>query len=269
MRGTMRSDDVQMGRHRMADPSPFLLEGGSTGVLLVHGFTGSPAEMRLLGKHLWRQGYTVRAPLLPGHRTTVSEMNRCRWQDWAVAADNALQDLRKRCDTVFVAGLSMGSLLTLYLAAQHSDLPGIVLYAPAVWLNNASIYVTPLAKYLIDTRPKSGKSDLTDPLAESRIWSYDHEPVDAAHELLKLILRVRRMLPKVTCPLLTVHSTGDSRIHPQSAQRTCKRVRSTDCQIVTLTNSGHCLTVDSEWEYVAGLTAEFVRCHSPFKSPQG
>lgn len=270
MQDTMRRNDTCPDQQPgLADPTPFLLEGGATGVLLIHGFTGSPAEMRLLGEHLWKQGYAVSAPLLPGHGTTVTEMNRCHWQDWTAAAENALQDLQERCDTVFVAGLSMGSLLTLYLAAQHKNLPGIVLYAPAVWLSNASIYVTPLAKYLIATRPKSGKSDLTDPSAKSRIWSYDQEPVGAASELLRLILRVRRMLPQITCPLLIVHSTGDSRIHPQSAQRTCKRVHSTDCQIVTLENSGHCLTVDSEWRTVAELTTEFVCRHSLTVSSKG
>jgi carboxylesterase len=250
-----------MTRHPHLDPSPFLLEGGPLGVLLIHGFTGSPPEMRLVGDYLHRRGFTVSGPLLPGHGTTVEDMNRCQWTDWTGHAERALTSLQDRCEMVFVGGLSMGSLLTLYLAAHHPELPGVIIYSPAGWPADRLIYLTPVLKHLIRKKPKSGDSDLTDPEADLRLWSYEENPVFAAHELLKLIRQVRRLLPQVTCPLLIIHGTLDQAIHPNSARHTYERVGSTDKELVTLRNSGHCITVDSEWKFVAEKTYEFIQTH--------
>ncbi|HEC35537.1 MAG TPA: alpha/beta fold hydrolase [Anaerolineae bacterium] len=252
-----------MTRHSHLDPSPFFLEGGPVGVLLIHGFTGSPPEMRLIGDYLHQQGLTVSGPLLPGHGTTVEEMNRCRWSDWSGHVEQALADLQVCCETVFVGGLSMGSLLALYLAAHHAGLGGAILYSPAVLVADRLIYLTPLLKYVVRKKPKSGDSDLTDPKADLRLWSYEENPVFAAHELLKLLLRIRRLLPRVTCPLLIIHSTLDQAIHPNSALTTYERVGSLDKELVTLHNSGHCITVDSEWETVAEKTYCFILDHLP------
>jgi carboxylesterase len=239
-----------MTRHAHLDPSAFHLEGGATGVLLIHGFTGSAVEMRLVGDYLHQRGLTVSAPLLPGHGTSVEQMNRCRWRDWTDHVDRALADLRSHCQTVFVAGLSMGSLLTLYLAAQH-DLPGAILYSPAVKPANRLLVLAPLLKHAIPSVAKSGESD------------YTENPAYAAHELLKLIRRVRRLLPRVTCPLLIIHSTGDETIAPDSAQVTYSRAGSPDKELVTLHNSGHVITVDSEWQTVAERTYAFIQAHLP------
>lgn len=250
-----------MTRHPHLDPSPFLLEGGPVGMLLIHGFTGSPPEMRLVGEYLHQRGLTVYAPLLPGHGTTVEDMNRCRWTDWTGHVEKALADLRARCETVFVGGLSMGSVLTLYLAAHHPELPGAVAYSPAILVADRLIYLTPVLKYFISRRPKSPDKDLTDPEADLRLWSYEENPVPAAHELLKLLLRVRRLLPRITCPLLVIYSTLDQVIHPRSGPYTYERAGSRDKELVTLHNSGHCITVDSEWEFVAEKTYQFIQSH--------
>ncbi len=251
-----------MTRHSKLDPAPFYLRGGPTGVLLVHGFTGAPPEMRLIAGYLHNRGLAVSGPLLPGHGTTVEEMNQCQWCDWTGHVEGALAELQTHCQTVYVGGLSMGALLTLYLAAHHPELQGAIVYSPAVQVANRLIYLTPILKYVIPKRLKSApNSDLTDPQAKLRLWHYDHDPACASHELLKLIYRVRKLLPRVTCPLLIVHSTRDPTIHPDSAAYTYRRAGSTDKELVTLHNSGHCLTVDSEWEYVADKTYQFVRAH--------
>ncbi|MBN1178964.1 MAG: alpha/beta fold hydrolase [Anaerolineae bacterium] len=248
---------------RNADPSPFFFEGGSVGALLIHGFTGSPAEMRMVGGYLHQHGLTVSGPLLPGHGTSLEEMNRCRWGDWTAHAERALAELRARCETVYVGGLSMGSLLTLYLAAHHPDLPGIVVYSPAVKIANWMINLTPVMRHFVATWGASdeGETDLTDPEALQRLWHYEASPVPAAHELLKLTRKVRRLLPRVICPALVIHSTLDRSIHPDSARYTYKAIGSRDKELVTLHHSGHCLTVDSEWEAVAEKTLAFIQAH--------
>jgi len=251
-----------MTQHAHLDPSAFFLPGGPTGVLLIHGFTGSPPEVRLVGDYLHQRGYTVSGPLLPGHGTNVDDMNRRQWTEWTGCVEKALADLQSRCETVFVGGLSMGSILTLYLAAHHPELPGIVVYSPAMWPANRLVYLTPIVKYLIPKQQQSSLKDLTDPEADSRLWSYEENPVFAAHELLKLVRQVRRALPRVAQPLLVIYSTLDSAIHPDSARRTYERAGSADKELVTLYNSGHCLTVDSEWESVAEKTYEFIQAHS-------
>ena len=250
----MKSDQVE--------PKPFFFEGGPIGVLLIHGYTGSPPEMRLVGEYLHDRGCTVHGPLLPGHGTTPEEMNRCRWQDWTGAVEEALINLRADCEHVFVGGLSMGSLLTLHLAAHHRHLPGAICYSPAVKMADWRIYLARVLKPLFPTFPKSPKSDCTGPEVRDRLWSYDVNPVSAADELLRLSWRVRELLPQVSCPLLVIHSTGDPAIRPDSAPYTVERAGSEDKELVTLHESGHCITIDVEWEDVAEKTHRFIASHS-------
>ncbi len=250
-----------MTQHAHLNPSAFFLEGGPVGVLLIHGFTGSPPEMRLVGDYLCQRGYTVSGPLLPGHGSSVDDMNRRKWTEWTGCVEQALADLQARCKTVFVGGLSMGAVLTLYLAARHPKLPGIVTYSPAMWPANRLVYLTPVLKYLLPKQRQSSDKDLTDPEADLHLWSYEENPVFAAHELLKLVRHTQRALPRIVQPLLVIHSTLDSAIHPDSARRTYERVSSTDKELVTLRNSGHCITVDSEWKSVAKKTLKFIQTH--------
>jgi carboxylesterase len=250
-----------MTRHPHPDPSPFYLSGGPTGVLLIHGYTGAPPEMRLVGDSLHQRGLTVSGPLLPGHGTTPDDMNAQQWTAWTAHVQATLAELQARCETVFVGGLSMGALLTLCLAAHYPELPGIILYSPALRPANWRIHLTPLIKYVIPLKAKSGGSDLTDPEADLRLWSYEVDPLFAAHQLLKLIRQVRRLLPQVTCPALVLYSTLDQAIHPSSAPQTYERIGATDKELVTLHHSGHCITVDSEWQEVAQRTYAFICDH--------
>lgn len=243
------------------DLSPFFFEGGPVGALLIHGFTGSPPEMRLAGEYLHQRGLTVSGPLLPGHATTVEDLNGRLWTEWTDCVEKALAELQARCGTVFVGGLSMGSLLTLYLAAQHPDLAGAVLYSPPTLVANRLSQLAPVLKYFMRQVPK-GEDDVTDPAALERKWSYDSWPAAGVHELLKLTREVKRLLPQVRIPVLIIYSTGDQTIHPRSAGYTYQQIGATDKQLVTLHNSGHMLTVDSEWEFVAERTYQFILEHS-------
>jgi carboxylesterase len=254
-----------MTRRPHLDPSSFDLPGGPLGVLLLHGYTGAPPEMRLLGEYLNARGMTVSAPLLPGHGTSVDDMNRCRWRDWTGCAEQALVELRSRCSLVFVGGLSMGTLLTLYLAAHYPDLPGAMLYSPALKVADRRLALTPLARYFVRSLPKGANADqdLTSPTAQQYLWSYEENPVAAAAELLALRRVVQHSLPAIACPLLIVHSTLDSAIHPDSAQAVYDGVSTPAAHktLLTLHNSGHVLLVDSEWEAVAEQTARFIFAH--------
>jgi carboxylesterase len=247
------------------DPSPFFLEGGPVGVLLIHGFTGSPPEMRLLGDYLHQYGFTISGPCLPGHGTSVEDLNQRKWNEWANHVDRALVDLQARCQPVFVGGLSLGALLTFYLAAHHSEVAGAMAYSPAIMISDRRSHLVPVLKYVIRQLPKP-EDDLTDPQARLRLWSYDMYPIPASHEVTKFIKQVKRLLPRVNCPLLIIYSTEDQTIHPNSAQFTYERVGSPDKELVRLHNSGHVVTVDREWETVAEKTHQFILDHLPAAS---
>ena len=242
------------------DPSPFLLAGGPVAALLIHGFTGSPSEMRLLGDHLNRYGLTVSAPLLPGHGTKVEKLNQKRWRDWLDHVVQTYEELASRCELVFVGGESLGSLLTLQLVSREQRVAGAILLSPAIKVTNPLRHLVPLLKYVL---PKVAKSEdfFIDPTAKERLWAYDYTPTSAAHEVLKLIRETKRLLAQVKCPVLVMHSTKDPEIDPASARYVYDRINSTDKQIIFLHNSGHVLALDSEWKTVAENTYQFIYEH--------
>lgn len=240
-------------------PSELHIKCGSTGVLLIHGFTGSAAEMSRIGNHFSQQGLTVLSLLLPGHGTTPEVLNTKGWHDWVKHSTEALDRLGSECHTVFVAGLSLGALLAMYLAANHSSIRGVVAYSPPVPLAHPRSYLFPL-KYVIGTLPKP-KDYFADADAEAQMWNYEVAPLRAYYELLKFIRITRKELNKVGCPILVVHSTKDSVIHAKSAKNVLDGVGSIDKELLTLEEGGHVVTMDVEWERVAEKTLDFIRRH--------
>ena len=249
-------------------PEPFFLAGGPQAALLVHGFTGSPPEMRLIGDYLHARGMTVHAPLLPGHGTDPADLNRRRWTEFADRVEQAYSELQARSEQVVLAGLSMGALLALYHVARHPEVPAAVVYSPALRLRNPLSMLLPLLKHVAPFWAKP-KDTVTDPEAAKRLWSYPTAPTGAGHERLKLQRQVWRDLPNVACPLLIVHSVLDDQIHPDCARWLTDRVGSQDTELLLLHNSGHALTVDSEWELVAERTFAFIQARLGPRRPGG
>jgi carboxylesterase len=228
------------------------------GILLIHGFTGSPAELRPLGHYLHERGLTVAAPLLPGHGATPAALNRQHRQDWIACVEQALADLQRQGKRIFIAGLSLGALLTLMLASRQHNLAGIITYSPAIIVNDPRAYFVAILKYLTPTLAKP-PDYFADPAAQNSMWSYPVYPAAAAHEAMKLIGEVKRVLPRVTCPLLVIYSRGDPTIHPQSAQLVYDQVGSSDKTVIALERSGHIITVDCEWQQMAEASYRFIR----------
>jgi len=239
------------------DPSDFFLKKGPVGVLLIHGFTGAPPEMRLIGEYLYDSGFTVSCPLLPGHGTRAVDMNKYTWMDWTARVEKALDQLISQCERLFIGGLSLGSLIALYLAAHRTDLSGLILYSPAIQLTSKLIYFSPIFKHVISTFKKDRPRD-DDPTAIRKNWSYDENPIAAAHELLKFIKTVKTLLPKMSYPVLMIQSTQDPTVRQSSSRFIFDRIKSVDKEIFMLHQSGHCLTIDEEWETVAEKTHQFI-----------
>lgn len=243
------------------DLSPFFFPGGPVGCLLVHGFSGSPPEMRPLGEFLARKGLTVLGVRLAGHGTSLQDMAKTTWRDWVASAEEGLQELQERCPTVFAAGLSMGGLIVLHLAAHHL-LDGIIAMAAPAYIADWRFPLLPLAQYFVRWVTPPIESDLTDPEAEERIFSYGVFPTRCLVSLGKLIRLVRRELPQVNSPVLIMQGEKDRHIPQESAQIFFEGLRMEDKGIVWWPNSGHCITVDSEREAVWTRAYEFIAQHS-------
>ncbi|HTJ68009.1 MAG TPA: alpha/beta fold hydrolase [Actinospica sp.] len=228
------------------------------GVLLCHGFTGSPQSMRPWGEYLAARHpeYAIDLPLLPGHARPWQELQRTRWTDWYGRVERALLDLRARCDQVFVMGLSMGGGIALRLAQQHAaDVAGLVLVNPSVTRNKPAEALLPLLSKVIPSVPAIA-SDIKRPGIKE--LGTDRTPLKAAHSLSRFWGIVAADLPKVTAPLLVLHSAEDHVVHPRNSALVLAKAGSTDKQEVVLRESFHVATLDHDAELIFANSAEFV-----------
>ncbi|MFD1826567.1 MULTISPECIES: alpha/beta hydrolase [Mumia] len=244
---------------------PLALDSGRTGVLLCHGFTGSPASMTPWARHLASQGFTVRVPRLPGHGTTWQELNRTRWEDWYADVDRALDDLRSRCDHVAVAGLSMGGALALRLAEQRpSDVDAIVLVNPAVNLVDRRLAALPVLRHVVPSLPGIGNDIKKAGVDES---GYDRTPLHALWSQTRLWADVRANLHRVMQPLLLFRSVDDHVLDPSSARIVLAGVSSAVAVEVVLEDSYHVATLDHDADRIWQESAAFIARHTS-PSPQ-
>jgi carboxylesterase len=247
-------EHLDPGAYAADQPASVAQSGQRVGALLIHGYTGSVAETRPMGEYLAARGLAIRCPLLPGHGTTPEDMNHVRWQEWVTEVETALKDLQRGCDTVFVGGLSMGSLLTLWLGAQHAEISGLITMAPAVRVQNRLLPLSLLLRHVLTYNPfeSIGDDDLGDPAAADRIWCYDKTPLWGAGELFLLQRKVVRALPGIRQPMLIIQGRRDPMVHPQAAQILYDTIGSTDKRVIWLENSGHNVLADGErksvWE---------------------
>jgi carboxylesterase len=239
---------------------PFRADGDRTGILLSHGFTGSPASMTPWARHLAALGHTVRVPRLPGHGTTWQDMNRTRWTDWYRELDIALTELRSTCDRVVVAGLSMGGCLALRLA-QHrgSDVDALVLVNPAVNVKRFDVKLVPALQWIVPSMPGIG-NDIKRPDQDE--IGYSRTPLKALASQLSMWKEVRADLTNVTQPLLLFRSADDHVVDETSASIILDGVSSTVKESVPLTNSFHVATLDFDAPLIFERSADFIAEHA-------
>jgi len=243
------------------DLNPFFFEGGPVGCLLVHGFSGSPPEMRPMGEFLAAKGLTVRGVRLAGHGTSPEDMARTTWRDWVASAEAGLRELEARCEQVFVAGLSMGGLITLDLAA-HYPVDGIVVMAAPAYVADWRFRLLPLAQHFIRWFTPDIESDLTDPEANKLLSAYPVLPIPCLVSLKQLTRLVRQELPQLKVPALIMQGEKDHHVPVDSAQIIFEELGAAEKELIWWSNSGHCITVDSEREAVWARAYEFIVKHS-------
>lgn len=238
-------------------PVDILFPGArDTAVLLLHGLTGTPLEMRTLGEALAEDGYTVHIPLLPGRGTCPDDMDGLCWEDWMQAAVRAYDTLASEHRRVVLGGLSAGGTMTLDLALRRKP-AALLLYAAVVTIAHRGAY---LARYVwrVVRRWPSPPSDMYEP--NDALQCYDPAPVRAMSELIYGIGRVRGRLGAITAPALVAHAVQDKFVPVSSADEIARGLGG-PVEKVMIDGSGHALTCDAKRREVAELSRDFLRRH--------
>ncbi len=241
----------------LPDAEPFAADGGPVGVVVSHGFTGTPASVRDWARAFADAGFTVRLPLLPGHGATWRETNRSRWPQWYDAIENAYQEVAARCDTVFAAGLSMGGTLVTRLAERHPEaIAGLVLVNPAYSTTRIDAKFVPYISWAVRSRPSIG-GDIKKPGVEEP--ADDRTPVVAFGSLQKLWKVTRADLASVRAPILLYRSRVDHVVDPSSARVLAAGAVNTTIREVILEDSYHVATLDHDAPAIFEGSVRFVR----------
>ncbi len=239
----------------MAPPIDILLPGRrETAVLLLHGLTGTPLEMQVLGQRLAEEGYTVHVPLLPGRGTRPDDMDGLCWEDWIGAALKAYDVLASAHRRVVVGGLSAGGTMALDVALRR-DPSALLLYAAVLSISYRGAYLAPYVWRLIRRWP-APPCDMVEP--NEMLRCYDPAPVRAMSELIAGISRVRPRLREIRAPAFIAHSVRDHFVPLSSAQEIAAGLGG-PVETLYLDGTGHAITADAKRREVADASATFVR----------
>ena len=227
-----------------ADAVPYYGGSSRTGVLLVHGFTGSPRSMRAWAEHLEADGFQVALPRLPGHGTSWQELALTEWPDSYACVEREFARLKQSCDQVFVCGLSMGGTLALLLAERQGEqVAGLVLVNAVVTSTDRRALALPVLRLLLPTLAGIA-NDVAKPGVQE--GGYDRTPLRAAYSMTKMWREVREHLALVTQPLLVFRSVVDHVVDPSSGRVILGSVGSSDVREQLLSRSYHVATMDYE-----------------------
>ncbi len=236
------------------DGEAFVWKAGPIGIFLLHGYTATPAEIRYLAKIFHENGYTVAAPLLPGHGTRPEDLNRVHWQDWVRAGEEVLAKLFDTCEQVFVGGESMGGLLALYLASLEPHVAGILLYAPAIRTPMSTIDLIKL--YVSAPFVTQIERESLDCATE---WQgYPGLPLKGVIRLLRFQDATLKRLSLIHQPVLIIQGRYDKTVAPEVGEIILNGVSSDVKEHHWMEKSSHTIALDVEREQVARLSLRFM-----------
>jgi carboxylesterase len=247
----------------MRSAEPFFFPGDRIGCLMVHGFTGTPREMRSLGQHLSSSGHTVLGIRLPGHATQPEDMIRGRWQDWFASLEDGWHLLASCADQIFVVGLSLGGILALQFSASFPVAGAVAMATPHHLPKDWRIPIIKPLSRIMRFRQK-GPSDWFDLVAYGEHTTYSVEPVRALAELRDVIREMQLVLPKVKVPVLLIYSSKDRTVKPEDghAERIYSALGSQEKQLFWVDNCRHVITLDAGKEMVFQAVSSFVNQYS-------
>lgn len=249
--------------HHNSQIDPIYKRGkADAAALLIHGFTGTPDCLRPLANHLHYLGFTVMAPLLAGHGTTREALAKTTWQDWYETVQTTFLELQEKHGHVYVAGLSLGALLTLKLAEDYPQaLDAIACLSTPLYLNRWVNAFLPLVVHTpirhVYQYQRKVDVDVKDPLAKKNFWNITEMPIRCIHSLTQLQKITRGNLAKIAAPTLLIHSRYDSTAPYDSMGIISNNISARVTETVTLENSFHLITLDYEKTLVSQKVGQF------------
>jgi carboxylesterase len=241
---------------------PFYFPGGQIGCVLIHGFTGTPKEMRELGEYLNKKGFTVLGIRLVGHAIQPDDMIRTRWQDWIASVEDGFNYLQDSCEKVFLVGLSMGGILSL-VCGSYLPVRGIAaMSTPFSLPDDWRLRVAKLLSVIVPWIDK-GKPDTKDKKSIETHLDYPRYPTRSIAELNKLTEKLHQSLENIAQPVLLINSKSDRTVHLNHAEKIESLLSNSACvERVTLDSSGHVITEDIEKETVFNAVFNFLKKNS-------
>ena len=206
-------------RHLVNQPFYFKGTNGKA-VLLIHGWTSTPYEVRRLGKYLNENGYTVYAPQLKGHGTVPKDLEKVRWTDWVADLEKAYAFLLQKENKIYLAGTSIGANLAAILAAQKKDIAGIILMAMPyrIKLEVSALLLAKFLKIFKSYNKKRYPPTFGVSTTITRLISYQTYPIQSALEVQDLIEKSREALPKLSQPCFVIQSAQDHVVQKDSLE---------------------------------------------------
>jgi carboxylesterase len=239
---------------------PFYFPGSEIGCLLIHGFTGAPAEMRPFGEFLAAKGYSVLGVRLAGHGTKIEDMNRVTWEDWSNSVLDGWHLLSPNTSRIFIIGLSMGAVLALYHASFFPVAGLVSLSAPYEMESDPRLKILPVLSRIVPFVPK-GETDWQDPHADEDHFSYEMYPTKSVIQFTRLLGSMRTSLPAITAPTLMVHARKDQGVPFHNMDKIARSLGTPENKIrkLALENSGHVVTRDMDKDLVFNATHQFIQ----------
>ena len=241
---------------------PFLFPGNTIACLLIHGFTGTPIEVRPIGEYLSKCGYTVLGIRLAGHATRVSDMARMHWRDWLASVEDGINLLRMQAEKVFMIGFSMGGILSLIAASRYQVSGAVALSAPDTLgddrENDWRIKILPLIKWIQPEIKKENKPQDDDEGYLDHI-SYPVYSTRSIIELLKLQDEMRTCLPKIKVPVLLMTSKRDRTATVDSMHRIFELLTTAQKEMHFLEKSNHLIPLGPERDIVFRTVHNFIK----------
>jgi len=243
---------------------PFFFPGNRIGVLLTHGFTGAPFEMREMGQHLADQGFTVLGIRLAGHATQPEDLARVKWNDWLANVEDGVNLLLGSTDQIFLAGLSLGAILSLVASARWQEIYPIqgvismscVVRLPEDWRVS---FIRPFS--LIQPTMPQGPADFHNSEAALDHICYPYYPTRALVEVRDLMAVMRASLPQIQTPVFLAQSLQDHSAGPESLPFLEQNLSSAPKTVLQLKNSGHVITREPEREQLFSAVVQFIQTY--------